>query len=209
MSNAIPRGAIVTWAWVRARTFRSLVLILALAGFLTGAPASFAQTDATNDTAAAGSAAGDAGDYRLGTGDAVRVTVFGHEDLSGEFEVAGSGRVSLPLVGEVQAGGLTVRQLERAIVEVLQPDYLKNPRVAVEVLNYRPFYILGEVNQPGSYAYVNGMRVINAVALAGGFTYRADEDDLWITRAGGTREKASQTTIVRPGDVVEVPERFF
>jgi len=205
MSIAIPWSTFVNWAWVRAQTLRTLVVLLALAGLLIGAQTAFAQSETTNDTANAGAS----GDYILGTGDAVRVTVFGHEDLSGEFEVAGSGRVSLPLVGELQASGMTTRQLEQAIVEKLQPDYLKNPRVAVEVLNYRPFYILGEVNQPGSYAYVNGMRVINAVALAGGFTYRADEDDLWITRAGGAREKATQTTIVRPGDVVEVPERFF
>lgn len=206
MSNVeIPMVTLVDWVRVRAQVLRSLAVLLALAGFLIGAQTSFAQSETTNDTANVDSS----GDYRLGTGDAVRVTVFGHQDLSGEFEVAGSGRVSLPLIGELQAGGMTVRQLEQAIVAKLQPDYLKNPRVAVEVLNYRPFYILGEVNQPGSYAYVNGMRVINAVAMAGGFTYRADEDDLWITRAGGAREKASQTTIVRPGDVVEVPERFF
>jgi polysaccharide export outer membrane protein len=91
----------------------------------------------------------------------------------------------------------------------LQPDYLKNPQVSVEVLNYRPFYILGEVNQPGSYPYVNGMRIINAVALAGGYTYRADEDDLWVTRASGNRERAGPTTQIFPGDVIEVPERFF
>ena len=208
MSIAIPKGISFSWAWSCAQMVRTLVAFLALAGFLIGSQAAFAQSEQSGTTSETANVE-TSGDYKLGTGDAVRVTVFGHEDLSGEFEVAGSGRVSLPLVGEVPAGGMTVRQLEQAIIAKLQPDYLKNPRVAVEVLNYRPFYILGEVNQPGSYAYVNGMRVINAVALAGGFTYRADEDDLWITRAGGAREKASQTTIVRPGDVVEVPERFF
>lgn len=149
------------------------------------------------------------GDYVLGPGDLIRVTVFGHEDLSGEFQVGSNGRVSLPLVGEFTASGLTLSRIEQDIVNRLDPDYLKNPRVAVEVLSYRPFYILGEVNQPGSYPYVNGMRVINAVALAGGFTYRAQEDDLWITRTDGEREEAGPTTLVRPGDVIEVPERFF
>ena len=102
--------------------------------------------------------------------------------------------------------------LERAIVDKLKPDYLKNPQVSAEVLNYRPFYIIGEVKNPGSYPYVGGMRAINAVAIAGGFTYRARENKLLITRAkggSGKPEPADQHTLVLPGDVVEVPERFF
>lgn len=191
------RDATIAWA------ARSLILLtvfavfLGLLGLLT-APA-FAQ-DAVNNP-----------NYRLDAGDQVRVTVFGHEDLSGEFLVGAEGKISLPLVGEVQAKGLSTGELEQAIIARLSPDYLKDPRVAAEVLNYRPFYIIGEVNAPGSYPYVNGMRVVNAVALAGGFTYRADEDDLYITRAGGSGEKepASQSTPVFPGDVVEVTQRFF
>jgi len=147
-------------------------------------------------------------DYRLGTGDQIRVTVFGHEDLSGEFEVGSDGRISLPLIGEVPAAQLTLQELEGAIAGKLKPDYLKNPQLSVDVVNYRPFYIIGEVKNPGSYAYVGGMRVVNAVAMAGGFTYRARESELLITR-GGVKEAAGQNTIVLPGDVVEVPERFF
>jgi len=140
----------------------------------------------------------------------VRVTVFGHPDLSGDFQVGTSGSIALPLVGEVPAAGSSPRELEVAIANVLSPDYLKNPKVAVEVLTYRPFYIIGEVKSPGSYSYVNGMRVINAVALAGGFTYRAREDELYITRAeDGEKIPATQATVVRPGDVIEVPQRFF
>lgn len=149
-------------------------------------------------------------DYRLGSNDIVRVTVFGHPDLSGEFQVGSSGSIALPLVGEVSAAGSSPRELEMAIANVLAPDYLKNPKVAVEVLTYRPFYIIGEVKAPGSYSYVNGMRVINAVALAGGFTYRAREDELYITRSeDGQKIPATQATVVRPGDVIEVPQRFF
>lgn len=149
-------------------------------------------------------------DYRLGSNDTVRVTVFGHPDLSGDFQVGSSGSIALPLVGEVRAAGASPRELEVAIAEALSPDYLKNPKVAVEVLTYRPFYIIGEVKSPGSYSYVNGMRVINAVALAGGFTYRAREDELYITRAeDGEKVPATQATVVRPGDVIEVPQRFF
>ena len=150
-------------------------------------------------------------DYRLGSGDQLRITVFGHADLSGEFEVGSDGRISMPLIGDVRALQLTLQELEGAITDKLKPDYLINPQLSVEVVNYRPFYIIGEVKNPGSYAYVGGMRVVNAVAMAGGFTYRAREAELLITRAAGNGEKesAGQNTHVLPGDVIEVPERFF
>lgn len=150
--------------------------------------------------------------YTLGSGDEVRITVFGHKDLSGEFLVDGGGAVALPLIGNLRAGGRTVRQLEAAIVDMLKPDYLRNPRVSVEVLNYRPFYIVGEVKKPGSYPYVSGMKVINAIALAGGYTYRARENRLYVTRAMGperVKKSANHETVVLPGDVIEVPERYF
>lgn len=150
--------------------------------------------------------------YTLGSGDKVRVTVFGHEDLSGEFEVDGSGNVSLPLIRNVKAEGLTVRQLEQSISERLSPDYLINPSVSVEVLNYRPFYIYGEVTKPGSYPFVSGMTVVNAVAMAGGFTYRARTGSVRIVRATDPQRKpidADKDTPVLPGDIIEVPERYF
>ncbi len=157
-------------------------------------------------------AAADQPVYTLGSGDRVRVTVFGEEDLSGEFEVDGSGFISMPLIGEVEAGGLTLRQLEKAISEKLLDGYLKTPRVSVEVRDYRPFYILGEVKEPGNYPYVNGMTVLNAVALAGGYTYRARKKRLLITRANDAEraeQPATENTVVFPGDIVRVPERFF
>lgn len=149
--------------------------------------------------------------YRLGRGDKIRVTVFGHEDLSGEFEVGASGSLSMPLIGDVPAQGRTAPELEQAIRDKLQPDYLRNPQVSVDVLKYRPFYILGEVKNPGSYSYVNGMTVINAVALAGGYTYRAQENKIYIIRenAPGKKQRVDQNTAVLPGDIIEVPERFF
>lgn len=94
----------------------------------------------------------------------------------------------------------------------MKPDYLKDPRVSVEVLNYRPFYIIGEVKKPGSYAYVSGMTVVNAIALAGGYTYRARENNILVTRATdpkNIKHPADHDTQVLPGDVIEVPERFF
>jgi polysaccharide export outer membrane protein len=138
--------------------------------------------------------------------------VFRHEDLSGEFEVDGEGFFALPLVGEIMTAGLTARQLENEIEMRLQSGgYLVDPQVSIEVLNYRPFYIIGEVNSPGSYQYVNGMTVINAVALAGGFSYRAAQNDIVISRGGsnGPQIEALPDTAVLPGDIIEVPERFF
>ncbi|MEM7043393.1 MAG: polysaccharide biosynthesis/export family protein [Pseudomonadota bacterium] len=150
--------------------------------------------------------------YRLGPGDQVRVTVFRHEDLSGEFQLDGEGYFALPLVGEVQGGGKVVRNLETDIEDAFRDGgYLVNPQVSLEVLNYRPFYILGEVNQPGSYPYVNGMTVINAVALAGGYTYRASQDSISVQRGGSNGKNVSvgPTSQVLPGDIITVPERFF
>lgn len=151
-------------------------------------------------------------EYRTGSGDKLRITIFGHEDLSGEFQVDGSGYISVPLIGNVEAGDKTAQELGEAIAHKLKPDYLKNPQISVEILNYRPFYILGEVKNPGSYAYVNGMTVVNAIALGGGYTYRGREDKVYIIRANDpkrTKQPASHDTAVLPGDVIEVPERFF
>ncbi len=150
--------------------------------------------------------------YRLDGGDKVRVTVYGHEDLSGEFEVDGTGGLALPLAGTVRAAGLTAGELEAAIVGKLKPDYLRDPRVSVEILAYRPIYVIGEVQTPGSYPYASGMTAINAVALAGGYTYRARKSKVTIVR--GTKQdqktiKADPDTPLLPGDVIEVPERFF
>lgn len=152
------------------------------------------------------------GAYLLGAGDRLRVTVFGQEDMSGEVSVTGAGEISLPFVGKVKAGGFTVGQLEAKIVDLLQPDYIKNPRVSVEVLNFRPFDIIGEVRRPGSYPYRNGMTVLNAVAMAGGFTYRAEEKEFIIQRATDSearKEEAGPNAVVYPGDLIEVGERFF
>lgn len=150
--------------------------------------------------------------YRLDSGDRIKVTVYGHDDLSGEFELDSEGMVAMPLIQDVQAGGLTVAELERAVTDKLSPDFLKNPRVSIEVLNYRPFYILGEVREPGSYPYASGMTLIKAVAMAGGYTYRARTSRVTITRPGDetpVQIKADPDTLVMPGDVIEVPERFF
>ncbi len=148
--------------------------------------------------------------YNLGSGDRVRVTVFGQTELSGEFEIGSGGAIAMPLIGLVMAGGLSVVELQTRIRDLLLDGYLRDPQVSIEVLNYRPFYILGEVNAPGSYPYVAGMTVLNAVALADGYTYRADEDEVFLKRANTTNEVVvNDQTVVFPGDIIRVDERFF
>lgn len=150
--------------------------------------------------------------YQLGTGDKLRVTIYGEADLSGEFIVDGAGQVQLPLVGQVSAAGLTVHQFVGEVTVALQNGYLKDPKVSVEVLNYRPFYIMGEVNKPGEYPYENGLNALGAIALAGGFTYRADDHDVYVRRAGLTDEEAlpaDAKTRIYPGDIIRIAERIF
>ena len=152
-------------------------------------------------------------DYKLGAGDKVRIIVFGEGDLTGEFAVpGGAGTIAFPLIGDIQAGGLTVGQLQDQLVLKLKDGYLKEPHVSIEVLNYRPFYILGEVTKPGEYPYTNGLTVLNAVATANGFTYRADTRHVFIKRASDPIEheySLSNSTPVQPGDTIRIRERFF
>ena len=151
-------------------------------------------------------------DYQLGAGDKVRIIVYGEDDLGGEYQVDGGGQIRLPLIGQVDAGGQSIHQLENDIKTKLDNGYLKDARVSAEVINYRPFYIIGEVNKPGEYPYVSGMTVLNAVALAGGYTYRANDTDVYIRRNGSTDEismPADQSTKINPGDFIRVRERFF
>jgi protein involved in polysaccharide export with SLBB domain len=146
--------------------------------------------------------------YRLGPGDKVHVAVVGAEDLTGDYAVGDNGTIGLALIGDVKAAGLTRAQLERDLEKKLAEGYLKNPRVSVSILNYRPFYILGEVKTPGTYPYASGMRVTSAIATAGGYTYRANENYVVISRHGVDR-KALPDTAIEPDDVIRVPERFF
>ena len=155
----------------------------------------------------------DAATYRLGPGDQVRLITFQDEQLTGEFRVNDNGTLALPLLGSVQAAGLTTSELATAVAQELEKRNLfKDPSVSVEVVNYRPIFILGEVNRPGQYPYQPGMTVVSAVAIAGGFTYRAVEDQVSIVRnsAGKSVEgRAGRETTLRPGDVITVYERSF
>lgn len=152
-------------------------------------------------------------EYTLGPGDKVRVNVFGEAELSGEFLVSNRGTVAMPLVGDVPANGLTLAAFSHAIQEKLvATDLFRSPRVSTDVLAYRPFYILGEVSDPGQYPYAIGMTVTKAVATAGGFTYRANSNVVFVTREGNTREIPLHVTAaswIGPGDTIRVSERNF
>ena len=157
-------------------------------------------------------AAGSSFEYHVGAGDKVRIIVFGEESLTGEFFVSGGGKIAFPLIGDIDVKGLTIPQIQSAVEAKLRDGYLKQPKVSAEVLNYRPFYILGEVMKPGEYPYTNGLTVLNAVATAQGFTYRADTHKVYIKRAATTAEDVQPLTPgtpVEPGDTIRIGERFF
>jgi polysaccharide export outer membrane protein len=152
-------------------------------------------------------------DYSLGPGDQVRIITYGEENLTGEFRVNDVGNISLPLVGTVHAAGLTSSGLEAAVAAALRRgDLVRRASVAVEVVGYRSIYVLGEVNKPGQYGYQPGMTVLSAVALAGGFTYRAIDDYVAIVRSSdgkAAEARANSQAFVQPGDVIKVFERRF
>ena len=150
-------------------------------------------------------------EYRLGAGDELRITVFGEAELTGQFRVGSQGTIAYPLVGDVAAAGLTVGEFTTSLQQALL-TYIRTPNVSVQVTNYRPFYILGEVQRPGTYEYSTDLTVLNAVATAGGFTYRANRRRVYIRRANETDERDYPLTIatpVLPGDTVRIGERLF
>jgi protein involved in polysaccharide export with SLBB domain len=150
--------------------------------------------------------------YELGAGDKLRITVYGEEKLTGEYLVDGTGSIAFPLIGAVQAKGLTAPTLADRLATALSKGYLDTPSVAIDVLNFRPYYILGEVNTPGEYPFVDGLTVFSAVAKAAGFTYRADEKRIFIRHKNGNEEvlyRLDGMTPVQPGDTIRVLERRF
>lgn len=152
--------------------------------------------------------------YALDTGDKLRIVVFGQEGLSNSYFVDAAGQVTIPLIGAVSARGLTTQALARAVAAKLRAGFIREPHVAIEVETYRPFFILGEVTQPGQYPYVPNMTVETAVAIAGGFTPRAYRYDVKIDRQapGATvrgRSSVPLLTRVQPGDTIVIKERWF
>jgi protein involved in polysaccharide export with SLBB domain len=152
------------------------------------------------------------GTYLLGPGDRIRLKVYSEADVTGDYEVNSAGFVSIPLAGQVRASGLTTKQLEGAIRSRLADGMVNDPRVNVEVAAYAPFYIHGEVKTAGEYAYRLGLTIQDAVALAGGFTYRAYDSKVYVRRVGAPVEQVytlDAPVPVSPGDNIRVPERYF
>jgi polysaccharide export outer membrane protein len=153
-----------------------------------------------------------AGPYALNTGDVVRVTVYGDKDLSTTYKIDDSGAISFPLVGPVHVAGGTTKQAAARLSAALANGYMRNPNVAVEVAEYRPFFIQGEVTTSGQYAYVYGMTVRAAISTAGGFKDTADRDEVVIYRRRGTEMMKSAVGLdfpIMPGDTIVVGERWL
>lgn len=179
----------------------------------SGAPVAPAAAPAATAGAPAADAGASADGYILGINDRLRILVFGEESLSGEFLVDSTGRVAMPFIGEVQAAGLSRRQFEEALEKKMHDEQiLLDPRVSVDLLNFRPFYILGEVMKPGEYPSSSNLNVFNAVATAGGFTTLANQTRVMIKRAGETTEKEyslSSPVTVSPGDTIRILKGAF
>lgn len=149
--------------------------------------------------------------YRLGTGDKLKITVFGEENLSGPAEVSAQGTVALPLAGEIPARGQTLGQFRDTVTRKLANGFLKNPKVTIEIANYRPIYVHGEVKNGGEFQFKSGLNLRDAIAMAGGYTYRADQNVIYISRDGQPEAALSLSgnVTVLPGDNIRIPERFF
>lgn len=186
--------------FLRARIFFAAGLIFVVYAIVGGIV--LAETGST----------GAKGEYLLKPGDELTVTVLDEKELSGKYTINTDGEIVMPLIGKVAAKGLTIKQLEERITHALQPDYLINARVSIQVLNFPPYYIMGEVATPKSYPYVSGMTYLNAVAIAGGFTYRAVKDYVYVIRANDPKKEEQKISVdepVMPGDVIRVDERYF
>ena len=150
--------------------------------------------------------------YRLDAGDRVRVTVFEQTDLTNTYVVDKAGYVAFPLIGSVPARGRTVKEIEKGIAQGLAKGYIRNPDVSVEIDRYRPFFIMGEVGSAGQYTYVPGMTVQNAIAIAGGYSARAYQSDVDITRQINGKVLTGRVPItdpILPGDTIFLRERLI
>lgn len=183
------------------RSFQGFIIVLALAFAGASGPA---HGDKPRDNREV--------ELKLAPGDTVKVTTYDMPALTGEFVISSEGTIAFPLVGNVQAAGVKPSDIQQALMAGLSNGYLNVPSVSVEVTKYRPIYILGQVGSPGEYPYSFGLTVHNAIAKAGGFTYRANEKRVYIKGADETEEQAYKLTAglpVAPGDTIRIGERFF
>ena len=202
IASLLGRGVLVAFLALAACDSDSTPIVQAP----DGATSQLASTNAPGGAAAVPG-------YKLGPNDRVRIIVFGQPTLTGEYSLDGNGVLAFPLIGNLPAQGVTTAELQKMIAAKLSPDYLINPSVSAEVVTRRPFYVIGEVHKPGNYPYVTDMTALNAVAMAGGFTYRARKNDFYIKRLDQNgkmvRIQATGGTVLQPGDTLEVRERLF
>lgn len=151
-------------------------------------------------------------DYRVGIGDKLKIAVYGSEKLGGDYLVGGDGKIAVPILGRVMVSGLTLDAIGQLLAARLSEGYLNNPRVTVDMVSYRPVYILGEVQKPGQYPYVEGMTIYQLVAQAGGFTYRANRKTVKLRREGeadDTKYDVVSGSEIKPGDTLLIMQRYF
>lgn len=150
-------------------------------------------------------------DYRLGSGDAIKISVYEEPELGLEVRLSDAGTVSYPFLGEIEVAGLTVGKLETTITEGLKGDYLVDPNVTVSVVEYRQFYINGEVSRPGGFPFLPGLTLRKAIALAGGFTERASRSKMFVIRdkSSGKGRLIGLDEELAPGDIITVEQSFF
>ncbi|MBL6597457.1 MAG: polysaccharide export protein [Alphaproteobacteria bacterium] len=154
----------------------------------------------------------DLSSYEFAPGDQIRIDTLAHKDLSLDTAVADDGTIEMPLIGRIKVTGLTTSRLRDVVTQALDKDFIVDPKVNVEILKYRPFYVSGEVNSPGSFEYKAGMDVRKAVALAGGYTRRASHDAIEITRPVLGKKRTfpgRKDSRILPGDVIEIQRRWF
>lgn len=188
------------------RMLKLVAVAIAMAGQLIATGASAQQAAAPAQSVSAMQ------DYQLGAADRLRILVYNEPTLSGEFTVNSNGMVAVPLIGDVSAMGKTTRQFTDEVQRRFSDGYLRDPKISIDVVNFRPFYILGEVGKPGEYSYSAGLTVMNAVATAQGFTYRAEKRRVYIKSVGQDQEVLEKLTpglMVKPGDTIRVGERYF
>ena len=177
----------------------NIVLIIGFC-FLTNSSLVFAEDTVANQK------------YLLATGDTIRIQVYDEQDLYLESRVSDTGTISYPFLGELKVQGMSLASLEALITSQLKGDYLINPKVSIDIVQYRQFYINGEVEQAGGFAYQPGLTVRKAISLAGGFKERASRDKIFIIHDGartGEPVKATLDTVVSPGDTITIEQSFF
>ena len=189
---------------------RRLVAVLGLCLFNSACGGIAAEPATSADVAALRTAA--SAPPILAAGEKINVIVYGETSLSGDYLIDPSGYVSLPLAGTVKAAGFTPAQLQENLEKQFGSKYLTNPKVTVEVVEFRPFYILGEVEKPGAYPYAGGLTVLSAIAIAGGTTYRAKTSEVLIQHLGEDHMREYDLVgpvPILPGDIIQVPRRYF